>query len=121
MNQLFSGSICITDLMETMKLGHSSFSKAQNGKVYANILIWQNEEPDKFGNSMSLQLSSTKDMREKEEKVYIGNAKVFDNKKPVSQRDMPSDDWDANIPVRQKTSPQSGLADKHNATDDLPF
>lgn len=38
MNQLFGGSICLTELVEQAKKGHSGFSKAQNGKVYCNIL-----------------------------------------------------------------------------------
>lgn len=121
-NQLFGGSICITDLMDAVKNGHSAFSKAQNGKVYANILVWQNEEPDKYGNVMSLQLSSTKDMREKEEKIYIGNAKKLETNKPVTSKDIPNDNWDSNVPVREVKSKQSGLADKHSEIDsDLPF
>lgn len=121
-SQLFGGSICITELMETLKMGHSAFSKSQNGKVYCNILIWQNEEPDKFGNSISLQLSSTKEMRETEEKVYIGNAKVLETKKPVSQRDLPKDDWDVNVPVRKNEDKKtSQLADNLPSVDDLPF
>jgi len=121
-NQLFGGSICITDLMDAVKNGHSAFSKAQNGKVYANILVWQNEEPDKYGNVMSLQLSSTKDMREKEEKIYIGNAKKLETNKPVTSKDIPNDNWDSNVPVRKnQNTTESSLAENHSAMDDLPF
>lgn len=119
-SQLHGGSICMTDLIETMKLGHSAFSKAQNGKVYFNILIWQNEEPDKFGNNMSLQLSSSKDMREKEDKVYIGNAKKLETNRPVGAKDIPSDNWDANIPVREKQKSNIDV-DKMPTDDGLPF
>lgn len=38
MNQLFGGSLCLTEMIEQAKKGHSAFSKAQNGKVYCNIL-----------------------------------------------------------------------------------
>lgn len=121
-SKLFGGSICVTELMESLKTGHSSFSKAQNGKVYANILIWQNDEPDKFGNSMSLQLSSTKDMRETEEKVYVGNAKKLETNRPVSARDIPNEDWDAKVPVRKnENKKESSLADNLPSVDDLPF
>lgn len=112
-NQLFGGSICVTDLMDALKSGHSAFSKANNKKVYANILVWHNEEPDKYGNLISLQLSSTKDKRESEEKVYIGNAKKLETNKPVSANDLPDDNWSDNIPVREKQSQQPD--------DDLPF
>lgn len=116
-NQLFGGSICVTDLLDALKSGHSAFSKANNKKVYANILVWQNEEPDKYGNQISLQLSSTKDKRESEEKVYIGNAKKLETSKPVSQSDMPKDDWDSNVSVRQNSN------NSNNAEEDtdLPF
>ena len=48
MNQLFYGSICLTDLIEKAKSKHSAFSKAQNGKIYANVNVWLNETPDKY-------------------------------------------------------------------------
>jgi hypothetical protein len=113
MNQLFGGSICLTELIEQAKKGHSAFSKAQNGKVYCNILTWLNEKEDKYGNIMSHQLSSQKDMREAEGLIYIGNSKALQSSKPVSKSDV-----DVNldsVPVRER----------HNATDDndseLPF
>lgn len=91
-NQLFSGSINISELLDKAKQKHSAFTKAENGKIYCNINIWLNAEPDKYGNSISLQLSSKKDMRESEGKVYIGNAKEFERKdpKPVSDKDAKS-------------------------------
>lgn len=118
-NQLFGGSICISDLMDMAKKGHSAFSKsAKNGKVYCNILVWQNEEVDEYGNSMSLQLSSEKDKREAEKaqfgKGYIGNAKKLETKKPVSSSDI-KDDWQSKIPTRESSTPE--LMDD----DGLPF
>lgn len=112
MNQLFGGSLCLTEILEQAKKGHSAFSKAQNGKVYFNILTWLNEKEDKYGNIMSHQLSSQKDMREAEGLIYIGNSKALQSSKPVSKSDV-----DVNldsVPVRER----------HNATDetdDLPF
>ena len=100
MNQLFGGSICLTELIEQAKKGHSAFSKAQNGKVYCNILTWLNEKEDKYGNIMSHQLSSQKDMRESEGLIYIGNSKALQSSKPVSKSDV-----DVNldsVPVREK-------------------
>ena len=83
MNQLFSGSICLTDLIDNAKKQHSAFSKAANGKIYVNMNTWLNEEADKFGNTMSHQLSSKKEMREKEGKIYIGNSKRFESTEPA--------------------------------------
>jgi hypothetical protein len=87
-NQLFSGSLCITDLLNKAKEKHSAFTKADNGKIYCNLNIWLNAEADKYGNSMSLQLQSKKDFRDAEGKVYVGNAKVFEKKEtPLSEKD----------------------------------
>ena len=116
-NQLFGGSICVTDLLDALKSGHSAFSKANNKKVYANILVWQNEEPDKYGNQISLLLSSTKDKRESEEKVYIGNAKKLETSKPVSASDLPDDNWSDNVPARENNSTINSSQDDN----DLPF
>ena len=101
-NELFSGSICITDLLAKAKEKHSAFTKADNGKIYCNINIWLNAEVDKYGNAISLQLQSKKDFRDAEGKVYIGNAKPFERKEPapISTRDAKEID---------------------NAIDDLPF
>lgn len=103
MSKLFSGSICVTDLLENAKKMHSAFSKSQtNGKVYASILIWENDEPDKYSNTHSLQLNSTKEKKESEERVYIGNAKPIERKEP-----KPLTDKDA--------------AEISEPIDDLPF
>lgn len=76
MSQLSTGSICLTDLLEHAKKGHSAFSKSEkNGKIYLNFKMWTNDEPDQFGNDSSLLLNSKKDKQEAEGKIYIGNAK----------------------------------------------
>jgi len=49
-NRLLTGSLCLTEIVEKAKQGHSAFTKAANGKIYFNILQWLNSEPDKFGN-----------------------------------------------------------------------
>jgi hypothetical protein len=113
MNQLFGGSICLTELNEQARNGHSAFSKANNGKIYVNILTWINEEADEYGNTMSHQLSSTKEMREKEKKVYIGNSKPLQTNKPVAKNDIP-DESNFNVPTRSK-------AQDNEPIDDLPF
>lgn len=117
-NQLFGGSICLTDLNDQARKGHSAFSKAQNGKIYINILTWLNEEKDKFGNIMSHQLSSSKDMREREGKVYIGNSKPLESSKPVNGGDIPPENDFNNIPVRTKDETNNFSAP---IADDLPF
>lgn len=117
MNQLFGGSGCLTDLIEQAKKGHSAFSKSQNGKVYFNFLSWINDKEDKFGNTMSHQLSSTKDKREAEGKIYFGNSKPIQTSKPVSTNDVDSDL--SNVQERVKAD-SNGQTQEDNP-DDLPF
>jgi hypothetical protein len=85
MSELFYGSICVTEILDKIKQHHPAFTKANNGKIYANISVWLNDTEDKYGNVMSLQLSSKKD----ETKVYIGNCKKSDiGNKPISNTDV---------------------------------
>lgn len=100
-NTLISGSLCLTDLVEKAKAGHSAFVRGKNGKVYVNITQWLNEEPDQYGNHTSYQLNSHKDKREQEGKTYIGNGKVMQ--------------------IGGGEAVQPGAADLNNALDDLPF
>lgn len=92
MSQMLTGSLCFTDFREALKKSHSSGSKAANGKIYANIVIWVNDEPDKFGNTVSIQLNSSKEKREEEGKVYIGNAKPTVQADPSSVSSNDIDD-----------------------------
>ena len=85
-SKLYSGTICVTDLMEQLKLGHSAFSKfGGNGKVYCNVLLWENSEVDKFNNTHSLQLNSKKEVKDTEKRVYLGNFKPIEKKTTTSQ------------------------------------
>jgi hypothetical protein len=89
-SKLFGGSICLTDLIDAAKRQHSSFTKSQkNGKVYANILLWENGKPDEYGNTHSIQLNSTKEKKDVEAKVYFGRAKPLEIKEPqpISESD----------------------------------
>lgn len=124
MSEMFSGSICVTDILEKAKQGHSAFSKGNNGKIYMNVITWLNDKKDDYGNVMSHQLSSTKDKRDEEVKkygkvTYIGNSKRIESK-PIGDKDLPPDDFGSNIPVREKKD----YDDPNNITqpvDDLPF
>jgi hypothetical protein len=117
MSKLFYGSISVSDLIDQLKAKHSAFSKAQNGKIYANISVWLNDEKDKFGNIMSVQITPTKEMKDVEKKLYIGNLKESEGAKPVSDKDISGIDTDLDAPVRT-TGPRPG---ESGMVDDLPF
>lgn len=90
-NRLMTGSLCLTEILEKAKAGHSAFTKAKNGKIYFNILQWLNEKPDQYGNDSSLQLNSTKEKKDEEGKCYIGNAKYTEAGagEPVTPDEIP--------------------------------
>ena len=78
MSNFLGGSMCLTDLVAQAQLGHSAFSKGKNGKVYFNFNQWLNDKKDQYGNDSSLLLNSSKEMKENEGKIYIGNAKYIE-------------------------------------------
>lgn len=86
---MITGSLNLNEILEAAKNKHSAFSKAQNGNIYFNILVWENDEPDKFNNNFSVQLNAAKDAPEDQKKKYIGNMKyVATNATPLA--DMPT-------------------------------
>lgn len=115
MSQRFYGSVCLTDLIEKAKSKHSSFNKADNGKIYCNVTVWLNDEEDKYGNVMSIQANSSKQMAEREDKFYLGNCKVA-KAKEITDRDFDGID-NIDVPVREKETP----SEVKDAKDDLPF
>ena len=70
-------SIDLTKFKELLQSNpnHSAFTKHSNGRTYVNVTIWENEEADKFGNNVSIQVNSKKEQRDIEGKHYVGNGK----------------------------------------------
>mgnify|MGYP000602971830 CR=1 FL=1 len=50
------------------------FKSEKTGRVYMDVSIWINDEPDNYGNHLSIQQSTKKD----EDKIFIGNAKAYE-------------------------------------------
>ena len=89
-------SICIDELFAASKAGHPAIKKADNGKKYATVDIWENDTPDKFGNDYSVQLYD----KEAKKATYIGNGKKYD---------------------RDKQNPPQSQKAEQIGNDDLPF
>lgn len=65
-------SICLSDIPK------EKIVKAANGKKYINIVVDTKREADKYGNTLNVYISQSKEEREaKENKVYVGNGKVY--------------------------------------------
>jgi hypothetical protein len=76
MSERINASICLSDIGEKVKQGHSSVTVGKNGKKYLHVSIWINDTKDQFDNDVSIQLNSKQDQREAEGKVYVGNGKT---------------------------------------------
>ena len=76
MSERINASICLTDLGDKARANHSAITTGKNGKKYANVTIWINDEKDQFGNDVSIQLNSKQESREAEGKAYVGNGKT---------------------------------------------
>jgi len=89
MNQLFIGSICVSDIPK------DKLTQAKNGKLYLNVDLWVNAEVDQYGNIGSVSVRQSKEDREaKEKKIYIGNFKKSELKQP----DAPAADVLSDLP-----------------------
>lgn len=74
--QMMTGSLCLSDIPKD-----KVFVSEKSGKKYLNVVLWINEEPDKFGNHAAVQVGLTKEEREAKAKpVYIGNLKIQGSK-----------------------------------------
>lgn len=123
MSKLYYGSLNISDLIDQLKQKHSAFTKAQNGKIYASVSVWLNDEKDKFGNIMSVQITPSKEMKDVEKKMYIGNLKESEGAKPISDKDVNGIDVPySDVPYRESRSdisqPRQG---EHGVLDEPPF
>lgn len=117
MNQSFYGSIGVTKLLEELKAKHSGFYKGNNGKVYGNCTVWLNEQPDKYGNVISIKINPSKDKKDIDKAFYLGNLKKSDGPKPIGDNDVVDvslDEIDP-LPGQPKTDIPTTEA------DDLPF
>lgn len=82
----------------------------ENGAKYLNVVVWINDEADKYGNNASIQISQSKEEREAGEKAtYIGNLKF-----PQSRDNEPTS-------AKRESVTQVGDDFLAQVADDLPF
>jgi hypothetical protein len=85
-------------------LPKEKFISGKDGKVYYNFTVSVNDEPNQFGQNVSLTDSQTQEEREaKKPKVYLGNGNVV---------------W-TNGEI--KTAPKKDKATAAEVESDLPF
>lgn len=138
MSKMFYGQINMSDLHKAMKAAHTAFKKVHKKTtnediVVCGVVMWLNDEPDKYGNTVSIHLNSTENApaEEKARKVYIANLKPNVSKeKPLTQSDMNivNESFDQvmnNMPIAQPTPNfphgENGTTPPPTDADDLPF
>jgi hypothetical protein len=71
MSKRFIGSIDVDAIAEAVRDGHNSVKLGNNKRRYIGITLWENDAPDKYGNTHSIQLQKQPD----EKAIYVGSAK----------------------------------------------
>lgn len=94
MSKLFIGSIDLTKIdkskIVTTDKDGNPFS---NGAKYLNISVWVNDEPDQYGNHVSIQTGG------KDDKTYIGNCKEYQkDSNQTNQQQSNNESIDDNLP-----------------------
>ena len=74
---MLTGSIDLNKIDKTKIVSADKNGKPfENGAKYLNVVVWINDETDKYGNNASIQISQSKEERESGVKAtYIGNLK----------------------------------------------
>ena len=75
----------ITASIDVMKIKKELLIKGEKG-TYLNLVIWVNDEPDKFGNDVSFEQKTEKESN----KIYLGNGKTYKPKE--EQSNLPAGD-----------------------------
>lgn len=74
-------SICVSDIPK------SEIKKADNGKLYMNIVVQKMKKVDNYDNDLTVYMSQTKEERAaKVEKCYIGKGRTYEFTEGTSQQ-----------------------------------
>jgi len=92
----------ITAKIDVTKIQKQLLFSGQKG-TYLDLVIWVNDEPDRFGNDVSIEQKTDKG----KDKIYLGNGKTY---KPAGQSQS-----EAKQETRQEEPANFGNK------DDLPF
>jgi hypothetical protein len=108
MNKLFIGKINLS------KIDKTRLFTGQKG-IYLDVAVWFSEEPDKFGNNLSIQQSTKKD----EPKIYIGEAKFYVPKEEPAKDKQ--GEWQGGKKEVKSMSNIKDLPGAEENLDSLPF
>jgi hypothetical protein len=109
MSQLITASI------DVMKIDKARLITGKKG-TYLNVTIWVNDQPDQFGNNVSIEQKTDKGQT----KIYLGNGKTY-HKKDVQK---PENNEGVSQKGKITTGSKSDINDLpgvNNESSDLPF
>ena len=103
----------ITAKIDVNKIVKALLFKGQKG-TYLDLTIWINDEPDKYGNDISIQQKTGKD----EPKIFIGSGKFY--KPKTEDKPEAKDEWQGG---KKQTGAMSDVKDLPGSDDmsNLPF
>lgn len=90
--------------IDVKKLKKEWFFNANSGAVYADLMLYYNDEPDQYGNNCSIKQNPPKAVKEHEPEAkghYVGNAKIMQRREdsPRPQQTKPEGKYrKANLP-----------------------
>ena len=77
------------------KINKEKLFTSRKGHKWLNIVIWENDEPDKFGNTHSIQQSySAEDRKAGIKAPYLGNGKAGGGGSPAVPKETADTDDD---------------------------
>ncbi len=101
--------------IDVTKLDKSAFFKGAKG-TYVDITLWENDQPDEYGNTHSAKQDMGKERRG-EKTPYVGNMKPFgDGGNPRGGRDVP-----ASEARTRSTAPRQQTPPDDEEETDVPF
>ena len=87
MSKKYWGSMNLNAIKEAIEGGVTPF-EGKKGK-YLDIQVWVNDEPDQFGNHLSISVYN----KETKQATYLGNLKLSDfQDAPQQQQSQPNND-----------------------------
>ena len=107
-NKQIIGGLVQVFSIDIKKLDKSKFIEGKNGALYCNFVVFENDEPDKFGNTHIVRQGVSKEDRQAGVKMpIIGNGKDFGDRRekapahqhaPTQYQGKTHDDDNSQIP-----------------------
>lgn len=87
-------STLITASLNLSKIDKARIVTGKTGNKYIDVAIWINDQPDQYGNDVSIQQRTNQG----EEKIYLGNGRIFkrepDPAPPQPDQPAPTTEYD---------------------------